>query len=94
MINEIFFFFSQISQNEDRNRVVTITSKVRRTPSNANEEMRDTVVETTFRSPGGIAIKERDVIRSRRKITPRGSNYYQRTTQHTRRVRDKVVKSC
>ena len=42
--------FPQISQNEDHNRVVTITSKVRRTPSNANEEMRDTVVETTFRS--------------------------------------------
>ena len=61
---------------------------MRRTPSNADEEIRDTVVETDFHSPGGAAVKDRDVIRSRRKITPRGSNYYQRTTHRTRLVRD------
>ncbi|KAK7506116.1 hypothetical protein BaRGS_00002838, partial [Batillaria attramentaria] len=81
--------FRKISHGEQQNRIVTIKSKKRRTPSNANEEMRDTIVETNFHSPGGALIKERDVISSKRKITQRGSNYFQRTTQHTRRIRDK-----
>ena len=81
--------YRKVSKDEQHSRVVTIKSKVRRTPSDANEEIRDTVVETDFLAPGGSAVKDRDVIRSRRKITPRGSNYYQRTTHRTRRVRDK-----
>ncbi|KAL8604624.1 hypothetical protein ACOMHN_013404 [Nucella lapillus] len=82
--------YRKVSKDEEQNRVVTIKSKVRRTPSDAKEELRDTIVETTFMAPdSSAAVQERDVIRSRRKITPRGSNYYERTTQYTRRVRDK-----
>ncbi|XP_070206034.1 titin homolog isoform X4 [Littorina saxatilis] len=81
--------YRKTSLNEQQNRIVTIKSKVRRTPSDAHEELRDTIVETSFFSPGGAAVKERDVVRSKRKITPRGSNYYQRTTQYIRRIRDK-----
>lgn len=81
--------FRKISQRENRNRIITIKTKVRRTSSNANEEVRDTTVETNFLTPKGTVIQERDVVQSKKKVTPRGSHYYQRSTLHTRRVQDK-----
>ncbi|XP_025090253.1 uncharacterized protein LOC112561770 isoform X4 [Pomacea canaliculata] len=81
--------YRKVSQDECHNRIVTIKSKVRRTPSNASEETRDTVVETSYQAPGGALVTERDVIQSRKKLTHRGSNYYQRTAQYMRRVRDR-----
>ncbi|KAL8584682.1 hypothetical protein ACOMHN_035603 [Nucella lapillus] len=80
--------YRKISRDEKENRVYTIRSKLRRTSSDASEELRDTILETNFLAPGGAAVQERDVIRSRRKITPGGSNYHVRTTQRTTRVRD------
>ncbi|XP_046374424.2 uncharacterized protein LOC124147724 isoform X3 [Haliotis rufescens] len=78
----------QVTQDDHQDRVVTVRSKIFRTPSNAQAEERDTVVETLFTSPGGTQLQERDVIKTKKRLTSRGSNYFQRSVQVTRRVRD------
>ncbi|XP_012941023.1 myosin light chain kinase, smooth muscle [Aplysia californica] len=78
-----------IAEDENQNQVVTVRTKKQRTPSNANEELRNTIVERNKVSPGGTVLKERDVIQTKKRLTSRGSNYFQRSVYTTRTKRDK-----
>ncbi|KAK6191500.1 hypothetical protein SNE40_003173 [Patella caerulea] len=79
----------QTTQCNNKNRIVTITTRKYQTPDEANAEVRDTVVETKFSSPGGSQFTERDEIHTKKRITSRGSNYFERSALVTKRVKDR-----
>ncbi|CAG5123370.1 unnamed protein product, partial [Candidula unifasciata] len=76
-----------VAEDRNQNKVVTVRTKKLRTPSNANEELRDTIVERKKLTPEGAVMVERDVIQTKNRLTSRGSNYYTRSayTLRTRR---------
>ena len=113
------------SEEPGQNRTVTVRTRRLRTPSDATEELRDTIVERKYRvqRPAGktqqereptssdkpsdgekaertgkaaasdpfsdVVIEERDVIRTKKRLTSRGSNYYSRSAVTTRLRRDR-----
>ncbi|XP_050410486.1 titin homolog isoform X2 [Patella vulgata] len=79
----------QTTQSNNKNRIVTITTRKYQTPDETNAEVRDTVVETKFSSPGGSQFTERDEIHTKKRITSRGSNYFERSALVTKRVKDR-----
>ncbi|BFZ18190.1 hypothetical protein BsWGS_21229 [Bradybaena similaris] len=77
-----------VAEDYNHNKVVTVRTKKLRTPSNANEELRDTIVERKKLSPGGAVLVERDVIQTKNRVTSRGSNYYSRSAYTLRSRRE------
>ena len=113
------------SEEPGQNRTVTVRTRRLRTPSDATEELRDTIVERKYRvqRPSGktqqdgdldnskgsngssnaegsnqvsnidpfadVVIEERDVVRTKKRLTSRGSNYYSRSAVTTRLRRDR-----
>ncbi|XP_059176220.1 serine-rich adhesin for platelets-like, partial [Physella acuta] len=75
--------------DENQNRVITVRTKKQRTPSNADEELKDKIVKKTMVSPGGAVIEETGVVHTKKRITSRGSNYFTRREYTTRTRRDK-----
>ncbi|KAH9503917.1 Muscle M-line assembly protein unc-89 [Bulinus truncatus] len=73
----------------NQNRVVTVRTLKQRTPSDANEELRDKIVQKKTVSPGGTVLEEKAVVQTKTKLTSRGSNYYTRSTYTTRTKRDR-----
>ncbi|GFO25242.1 muscle m-line assembly protein unc-89, partial [Plakobranchus ocellatus] len=116
------------SEELGQNRTVTVRTRRLRTPSDATEELRDTIVERKYRvqrpaeisqklsemeasvpeKPKGsedgknrvsqkgenadpfshVVIEERDVVRTKKRLTSRGSNYYSRSMVTTRVRKD------
>ncbi|CAL1527896.1 unnamed protein product [Lymnaea stagnalis] len=77
------------AKDENQNRIVTVRTKKQRTPSNANEELRDKIVQRRLVTPGGTVVEEKGVVQTKKRLTSRGSNYYTRKTYTTRTKRDK-----
>ncbi|KAK6968514.1 titin, partial [Biomphalaria glabrata] len=77
------------AEDENQNRVVTVRTLKQRTPSDADEELRDKIVQKKMVSPGGTVLEEKAVVQTKKKLTSRGSNYYTRSTYTTRTKRDK-----
>ncbi|XP_033747095.1 LOW QUALITY PROTEIN: muscle M-line assembly protein unc-89-like [Pecten maximus] len=79
---------SSTSQKNVGDTTITQKMKLRRSESNAEEEERDTIIETKLTSPGGTYHYEKDVTKSKRKITQRGSDYFSRSKYVVRKKRD------
>lgn len=77
------------ARDENQNRIVTVRTKKQRTPSNADEELRDKIVQRKMVTPGGTVVEEKGVVQTKKRLTSRGSNYYTRKTYTTRTKRDK-----
>lgn len=75
--------------DENQNRIITVRTKKQRTPSDADEELKDKIVKKTMVSPGGAVIEETGVVHTKKRITSRGSNYFTRREYTTRTRRDK-----
>lgn len=78
-----------VAEDRNQNRIVTVRTRRQRTPSDADEEMKDTIVEKKRVSPSGSVLVERDVIQTKTRLTSRGSNYYTRSAYTTRTRRDR-----
>ncbi|OWF42675.1 Smoothelin [Mizuhopecten yessoensis] len=79
---------SSTSQKNVGDTTITQKMKLRRSESNTEEEERDTIIETKITSPGGTYHYEKDVTKSKRKITQRGSDYFSRSKYVVRKKRD------
>ncbi|XP_069135255.1 uncharacterized protein [Argopecten irradians] len=79
---------SSMSQKSIGDTTITQKMKLRRSESNAEEEERDTIIETKLTSPGGTYHYEKDVTKSKRKITQRGSDYFSRSKYVVRKKKD------
>ncbi|XP_062597248.1 muscle M-line assembly protein unc-89-like isoform X4 [Saccostrea cucullata] len=77
-----------VTQRDDGGRTVTEKTRLRRTESHSQEEERDTVIESKVTSPGGSDNYVKDVIKTRRKVTSRGSDYFTRTAYNIRKKTD------
>ncbi|XP_048760798.2 titin homolog isoform X6 [Ostrea edulis] len=77
-----------VTQSDQGDRTVTQKTLLRRTDSRSQEEERDTVIESKITSPGGTDNYVKDVIKTRRKLTSRGSDYFTRSAYNIRKKTD------
>lgn len=77
-----------VTQRDDGERTVTEKTRLRRTESRSQEEEKDTVIESKVTSPGGTDNYVKDVIKTRRKVTSRGSDYFTRSAYNIRKRTD------
>ncbi|XP_052798476.1 muscle M-line assembly protein unc-89-like isoform X3 [Mya arenaria] len=79
----------EVSRTEEGNTVVTEYKRVRRTKSKTETREKDMVVERKITSPGGTtSVYEKDISKSKRKLTSRGSEYFNRNNINIRKTRD------
>lgn len=79
----------EVSRVQEGDTTITEWKKVRRTQSRTEERETDTIKERMVTSPGGTSsMYEKDVSKTKRKITSRGSDYFSRNNYNLRRLKD------
>ena len=79
----------EVNRVEKGDTVITEWKKLRRTNSKTETRETDTVVEKRITSPGGNShVYEKDVSKTKRKITSRGSEYFSRNHYNIRKRKD------
>ena len=77
-----------VTQRDHGDRTVTEKTRLRRTESHSKEEEKESVIESKITSPGGTDNYVKDVIKTRRKVTSRGSDYFTRSAYNIRKRTD------
>ena len=62
--------------------------RLRRTESRTEEEEKDTIIESKITSPGGSDHYSKDVIKTRWKVTSRGSDYFTRSSYNIKKRKE------
>ena len=79
----------EVNKVQEGDTTVTEWKKVRRTHSKTEERETDTIKEKMITSPGGsTSVYEKDVSKTKRKITSRGSDYFTRNNYNLKRSKD------
>jgi hypothetical protein len=79
----------EVSQVQEGDTTITEWKKLRRTQSRTETRETDTVVEKKITSPGGSSsVYEKDVSKTKHKLTSRGSNYFTRNNYNIKRKKD------
>lgn len=79
----------EVNKTQEGDRTITEWKKVRRTQSKTETRETDTVVEKKVTSPGGSSsVYEKDVSKTKSKITSRGSLYYSKNHLSVKKTRD------
>ena len=79
----------EVNKVQEGDTTVTEWKKVRRTKSKTEERETDTIKERMITSPGGsTSVYEKDVSKTKRKITSRGSDYFTRNNYNLKRSKD------
>ncbi|XP_053375508.1 titin homolog isoform X2 [Mercenaria mercenaria] len=79
----------EVSQVQEGDTTITEWKKLRRTQSRTETRETDTVVEKKITSPGGSSsVYEKDVSKTKHKLTSRGSNYFTRNHYNIKRKKD------
>ena len=78
----------EVNRVQEGDTVITEWKKVRRTHSRTEERETDTIKERLITSPGGSSsVYEKDVSKTKRKLTSRGSDYFTRNNYNIRRLK-------
>ena len=79
----------EVTRTEEGDTTITEYNRVRRTKSKTETRERDKVVERKLTSPGGTtSVYEQDISKSKRKLTSRGSEYFNRNNINIRKTLD------
>lgn len=79
----------EMNKTHDGDTTITEWKKLRRTQSRTETRETDTVIEKKTTSPGGSSsVYEKDVSKTKSKITSRGSLYYSKNHLNVRKKRD------
>ena len=79
----------EVSQKQEGDTTITEWKKLRRTQSRTETRETDTIVEKKITSPGGnSSVYEKDVSKTKHKLTSRGSNYFTRNNYNIKRKKD------
>ena len=79
----------EVNKVQEGDTTITEWKKVRRTQSRTEERETDTIKEKMVTSPGGnTSVYEKDVSKTKRKITSRGSDYFTRNNYNMKRLKD------
>lgn len=79
----------EVSRVEEGDTTITEWKKLRRTQSRTETRETDTVIEKKITSPGGSSsVYEKDVSKTKHKLTSRGSNYFTRNNYNIKRTKD------
>ncbi|XP_052246464.1 muscle M-line assembly protein unc-89-like isoform X4 [Dreissena polymorpha] len=79
----------EVTKFEEGDTTVTEYTRVRRTKSKTETREKDKVVERKVTSPSGSSlVYEKDISKSRKKLTARGSEYFNRNTINIKKTRD------
>lgn len=77
----------QVTQENVGDNVVTEVTKLRRTDSYTQEEEKDRVIESKITSPGGTSVYQKDITKTKKKLTARGSEYFSRNNAIIKRIK-------
>lgn len=79
----------EVRHVEDGDTTITEWKKLRRTQSRTETHETDTVIEKKITSPGGSSsVYEKDISKTKHKLTSRGSNYFTRNNYNIKRKKD------
>lgn len=76
----------EVSRVEEGDTTITEWKKLRRTQSKTETRETDTIIEKKITSPGGnSSVYEKDISKTKHKLTSRGSNYFTRNQLNIKR---------
>ncbi|KAL5016448.1 hypothetical protein ScPMuIL_006037, partial [Solemya velum] len=77
----------QVTQDDLGDNTVTEVRRLRRTESCTQEEEKDRIIESKITSPGGTSVYQKDITKTKKKLTARGSEYFSRNNAIIKRIK-------